>query len=101
MISQSELENIVAEIGKEVSYMRCDKKTRYIIINSLRSKLDPSIRITCDESNNGPEIMDSGKIWAHLEWFENNTIKFCDIIFGETITLQEFRDIRIDEILKK
>lgn len=81
--------------------MKCDKKTRYIIINSLRSKLDPSIRITCDESNNSQEIINSGIILAHLEWFENSKFYYCDIIFGGTISISEYRDRQIDKILNK
>lgn len=97
---EKKIRNIMSEIEGQFRFTFNNKKTRDLIIEALGLKLGNSVIIECNEENNTPDIVDSGRIFARLRWVENNEYYKCDLIFG-TLSVSDYRDIRIDEILKK
>lgn len=68
------------EIAPKVQHRMCNKETRKIIREMMKEKL-PEYNITCDESNNPPDVIDSGNILAHVSTYINGEYKYVDVIF--------------------
>lgn len=57
--------------------------------NEIKGQFD-NYRITCDETNNTPEVIDSNQLALRFEWTENNEVGFnyINLFFG--------RDVEVD-----
>jgi hypothetical protein len=67
--------------------------------NELKIRLEellPNTIIKCDEENNNPIIVESCCIVAKVNWIENETHKYCVLIFGNNL----YKIIEIQKILE-
>jgi predicted HicB family RNase H-like nuclease len=68
------------EIAPKVQYRMCNKETRKIIREMMKEKL-PEYDITCDESNNPPDVIDSGNVLVRVSKYIHDEYKYVDVIF--------------------
>ena len=87
----SELEYIKEayyEINNDILYERNTIETRFETIQKLILTLNKSLyhaRVICDESNNPPDVIDSGLMVARVEWLVDRfdkDVKYIDLHFG-------------------
>lgn len=43
----------------------------------------PGSTVKCDEENNPPDVIESNCIVAWVSWVEDNSYKYCKLIFGQ------------------
>jgi len=70
-----------------------DKATRLMIKNRLKSELD-ECEVTCDETNNPPDIVDACVCVARVMWMTvGYEIKYVDLIFGNPEQIMKNQNI--------
>lgn len=76
-----------------VEYLFNDKITRYGIKTRLETEL-PDCEICCDETNNPPNVVDSGACVARVMWktHSGHEFKYVDLIFGRPEQIVKYQD---------